>query len=220
MKRSTATIAALLLTGLLPTARANDIVDFLRAISGPPQIHHHYNNPVPPVAHRHSHFDHYRTSSYRSFDRHYVPSYRSVRPVPVNRSRVSFNVSFGNRPTPTVHTLPQLPPPPAPGSLDHLPHEIGCVVTCPVPLATCVEYRDTCEIAPGAVPAVIAVRSPHIGRFRRCVEEIVYVQVMVPPCPLLRTKVSPCRTKIRLDYGRYEIDIVSRNGVVIVEYDD
>ena len=33
-------------------------------------------------------------------------------------------------------------------------------------------------------------------------------------------RVSPCKTKIRLDYGRYEVDIVSRGGVIEVDYDN
>ena len=126
---------------------------------------------------------------------------------------------------PGLHVQPeqyQQPVLPRPGDLDHLPHEYGAVVTCPVPLTACALVRDECRIAPNAVPTVIAVRNPELGRFRSrdCIEECVYVQVMAPPCPPQRVRVSACRTKVRLDYGRYEIDVVSRRGGIEIDYDN
>ena len=109
---------------------------------------------------------------------------------------------------------------PQPGSFDHLPHQLGQVVTCPVPVFTQVQIKSVDEIAPHAVPTRVAVRDPNLGRFRSCVEQLVYVEVLAPPYPAQRVRVSPCRTRIRLDYGRYEVTIKSGNGVVTVEYND
>jgi len=115
--------------------------------------------------------------------------------------------------------------PPAPIYVEPAPapiHEIGSFGTCPVPIEPHVLVRNAHESAPHAVPVVVAVRNPHLGRYgsRGCVESLVYVQVFVPPCPLRKLKVSPCRTKIELDYGDYEVEITSCDGHIDVEYDD
>ena len=139
-------------------------------------------------------------------------------------------MSFGTAPVvatvPSYHAVPPHPDvlttAPVPQPHHHLPYQLGEVVTCPVPLETCVRIRDEHEIAPHAVPVAVAVRDPHLGRCgsRGCVEALVYVEVLVPRCPLQSLRVSPCRTKIRMDYGHHAIDIVSRNGVVRIDYDD
>ncbi len=226
------TTIALALTAALPnTSSANDIVDFLRAVSGRPQVqyghrgNHHRHDVIQPVSRRssrghdlHGHADSHRAVDLRHLDRRSNGRYRSARPVSIGRSGVSFSVSLGNVAPPP----PIIPVAPAPnfGSYGHLPHQIGSIVTCPVPLETCVHVNDVHRIAPGAIPIVVAVRSPHLGRFGSCVEQLAYVEVLVPPCPLRRARVSPCKTKVRLDYGRYEVDIVSRNGVIEIDYDN
>ena len=99
------------------------------------------------------------------------------------------------------------------------PFELGQFVDCQVLLATCIKVEDECNIAPNAVPMIIAVRDPNM-----CVHEIyerlVYVQIFVPACPLRDLQVSPCRTRISLDYGRYEVDIKSANGMIVIDYDN
>ena len=82
--------------------------------------------------------------------------------------------------------------------------------------------RDACKIAPGAIPVVVAVRDPHLGRFGSCdcVEQLAYVEILAPPCPVQSLRVSPCKTRIRIDYGRYEVTIVSRNGTIDIDYDN
>ena len=112
--------------------------------------------------------------------------------------------------------------PPAAPAIAAPRHQIGDIVTCPVVLEQHVVVKDCDEIAPDACPVVVAVRAPTLGRYRGrdCQERLVYVEVMVPPCPLQRLRVSPCKTKVRLDYGRYEVDITSRNGCVEIEYDN
>lgn len=205
---------------------ANDIVDFLRAINGASSRSRQIDTHRIARHRGHDHFDIYdvrngRDSRFRNSGRNYQPVSR--------RSGVSFSVSFGNSPvlpqapSPVIYPQqPILPPPPVPGSFGHLPHELGHVVTCHVPLEPHVQYRNSCRIAPGAVPTVIAVRDPHLGRFRSrgCVEQLAYVQVMAPPCPVRSVRVSPCKTRIRLDYGKYEIDIVSKNDCIVVNYRD
>ena len=214
------TTACLLFIAAPTAAPANDIIDFLRALNGGGS--HRHAVPVQPVSRRHDH-DHGRYTTTRHNDRH-----RTSRPVTLNRPGVSFQVSLGNSAPPRVPVIPQpLPYVPAPAPVPvyggHvLPHQIGEVVTCPVALEPHVIIKDACEVAPGARPVIIAVRDPHLGRYRSrgCVEQIVYVEVLAPPCPLQRVRVSPCKTKIRLDYGKYEIDIVSRNDAVEIDYDD
>lgn len=240
---------------LLPgQTQANDIVDFLRAISGPsPRAHAGHGHEV-------DHHDH-RAVSYRPSDRrsrltetarvgasrshgHAVVSPRAnrsrARTTGLRGSGLSFHVSIGNQaaavpryvPSPNIGRLPAPPLPnaplpgefvqvaPRPGQFDHLPHQLGQIVTCRVPVFTHVHVESACHIAPNAVPTLVAVRDPNLGRFRSCVEQMVYVEVLAPPCPPRRVRVSPCRTRVRMDYGRYEVTIVSRNGCVTVEYDD
>lgn len=230
------TVIATSLLAVSPTrAKANDIVDFLRAISGPRVGHHAPHGPPQPASHhRHgyqsSHRSPYIPAGSISAAEHYSRERLSPRRPnglqPYRASGSQFTVSLGTNSSPYAGNLhnghqnayPQLPPPPSPGTFDHLPHQLGSFVTCPVALETCVQVRDTCRIAPNAVPVVVAIRDPHLGRYRKCIEQLAYVEVYVPPCPVQRVKVSPCRTRIRLDYGRYAVNIVSRNGVVTISY--
>ncbi len=131
--------------------------------------------------------------------------------------------------TPVYVPAPQpvqvLPPVPVYPSVPVYPHvvpvhfQLGQFIDCQVPLATCVVVQDECNIAPNAVPVVIAVRDPNMCE-HEIVERLVYVQIFVPRCQLLDLQISPCRTRICLDYGRYEIDIKSGNGVIVVDYDN
>ena len=201
-------------------SQANDIVDFLRAISGPS-----YSAPQH-IPSRHA----YRPAG--PFDSNFIqpqPAYTGGRhPHDLSRfqglrspQRSQFSVSFNTAPAvPQAIHAPPLPAAPAPGSFVHLPHQIGNIVTCPVPVTTCVRVRNTHKIAPLAVPVVVAVRDPNLGRFRSCVEQLVYVEVCVPQCPLRSVRVSPCKTKFRMDYGKYEVDVISRNGRIDVIYRD
>ena len=210
--------SCLLLMSVPASAPANDIIDFLRAIQG-------YSNPqpvrVPPSTLRR--FDRQYDRDARIAQRDFDRRYQYAPPVAVPRSTSSFRISFGNGIQPAVPHVPNVPViPHATPDVGVLPHQIGDIVTCPVALEQNVVVKDCDEIAPDACPVVVAVRDPRLGRYRGhdCQERLVYVEVMVPPCPLQRLRVSPCKTKVRLDYGRYEIDIVSRNGCVEIDYDD
>lgn len=233
---------------LLPqSAQANDIVDFFKAISGPaPRAHvaHRHHEAEHGISHRtldrRSQLADRRQfgASYAHAHRGLTPtshrsrSYHNVRSSRIGGSGISFHVSVGNQaPVVSRRTVnqqfaphpvlpaPPLPIAPRPGQFSHLPHELGDIVTCRVPVYSHVHVERACRIAPNAVPTLIAVRDPSLGRFRSCVEQLVYVEVFAPPCPPRLVRVSPCRTRIKMDYGRYEITIESRNGCVTVEYD-
>ena len=135
------------------------------------------------------------------------------------------NQGYGSpvyRPTqPPVHVLPPVqsyPSMPAYSEVAPSPFELGQFIHCHVPLATCVRVEDERNIAPNAVPVIIAIRDPNMCA-HETIERLVYVRVFVPPCPLQSLQVSPCRTRVSLDYGRFEVDIKSGNGVVLVDYD-
>ena len=100
-----------------------------------------------------------------------------------------------------------------------LPHQIGEIVDCRVPLATGVRIEDECNIAPDAVPVVVAIRDPNM-RAHECHERLVYVQVFVPPCPLRGLTISPCTTRVGMDFGQYEVDIKSKDGIIVIDYDN
>jgi hypothetical protein len=52
------------------------------------------------------------------------------------------------------------------------------------------------------------------------VERLVYVQVLVPPVPPRKIEVSRCHTRVELCFGELDVEIVSKNGTISVEYDD
>lgn len=228
-----ATVAVICVaTGIHQTAQANDIVDFFRALSGPSRHvesgHRHAYRPVGSPRgldfhdrYEHADHGHHRTNfgRYGYSDPRFSRSFHSTYPRTASRSSFSLRFDSG-RPVGSVGypVAPVVPVAPVPGSFAHLPHQLGQFVTCPVPLETCVDVRNPHEIAPGAIPRVIAVRDPHLGRFRTCVEQLAYVQVFVPPCEPRRVRISPCQTRIRLDYGRYDVTIESRNDVIEVTY--
>ena len=72
---------------------------------------------------------------------------------------------------------------------------------------------------PDAVPAVIAVRDPNLCE-DDSEETVAYVRILVPPQPLRSLEISPCRTKLTLCFGQYDVLICSSNGRITVEYDN
>ena len=88
-------------------------------------------------------------------------------------------------------------------------------------LFPCVKYRDRRHIAPCAVPMYVAVRDP-CERHDRCLcgpPKCVLVEICVPPCGAPKITCHRDGTKVRYDYGRYAVNITSRHGVVVVNYD-
>lgn len=97
----------------------------------------------------------------------------------------------------------------------------GDVVTCEVPLSKRVRVRDRHNIARNARPLVIAIKSPSACSHACtcCANKVSYVQVMAPPYEPHIT-VSPCGRKVRMDFGKYEIDVVAYNDYIKVDYDN
>jgi len=195
------------MTLVTPASFGNDIVDFLRAVNSVqrPGYHRGFHGPrFDPIRHR----------GFRG--RLYQP-----------RRSVAIHVGHNSAPRRIVRhrpvvVNPMVPPAPNPLLIGGLPHQLGEIVTCNVPLASHVVVRNAHEIAPGAQPIVVAVRDPHLPAWgsHGCVEQLAYVQVFAPLCPLRNMTVSPCRTVVELDYGDWEITLRSCGGVIEVEYDD
>lgn len=132
---------------------------------------------------------------------------------PEERRSVELSLSYGNGGLRADFGVPQFVPVPQPL------HHVGQIVCCRVPLATVVRVKGADHICGHAVPAVVAVRDPnHCSH--DVVERVVYVQVMVPPCPPRKVEVSSCRTRVKLCFHDYEVEITSKSGVISVEYDD
>jgi hypothetical protein len=94
-----------------------------------------------------------------------------------------------------------------------------------IPLFNCVRYKDECNIAPCAVPQIVMVKDPCFvcDPCNPCATAgCVAVKICVPPCSTCPPNVC-CRNDgeyVRYDYGKYRVEIVSRRGVVTVDYDD
>jgi hypothetical protein len=235
------------LVGLLlastATTQANDIVDFLRAISGNSGRR---NSPVvvQPVGgrgHGQNHAEHGHGPTVGGPGSHRHPA-RTVNlrsgnyVTPQTRSALRGNLRFAvngqlgtgyaspvyipaQRPVQVLPPVQAYPPVPVYQQSAPSPFEPGQFVNCQVPLATCVRVKDECRIAPNAVPVVIAVRDPNSCAHDDC-ERLVFVQIFVPPCPLLNLRVSRGGTRISLDYGQYEVGLKSVNGLVVIDYDN
>ncbi|MFO1003643.1 MAG: hypothetical protein U0936_25195 [Planctomycetaceae bacterium] len=140
----------------------------------------------------------------------YFPSQDTAQPLPPVQELPpvqSYPVIPGNQVVPGYQTAPVFP------------HQIGEIVDCHVPLATSVRVEDECKIAPNAVPVVVAVRDPKMCT-HDVMERVVFVQVFVPPCPPRSMEISPCHTRVKMDFGMYEVDIKSKDGLIVVDYDN
>lgn len=97
-----------------------------------------------------------------------------------------------------------------------------------VTLFQCVKYKDEKNIAPCAVPMIVTVKDPcpvccdPCNRCNTCCEpKCVAVQICVPPCNACPPRVT-CKKGgeyVKYDFGKYSVEIVSRKGVVTVDYD-
>ena len=152
---------------------------------------------------------------------------RWSRPFPAGRALTAWYTDS----IPRVPAVPRIDPVPAPTPLPPAPvsppaavhprHSFGEIVDCAVPLYDCVRIKDPHNIAPYARPVVVAVRDPRIP-FDDCPDVVgcVYVEILVPQCALERVRVSSRGGEVELDFGRYEIDLTSCDGVVTIDYDD
>lgn len=89
---------------------------------------------------------------------------------------------------------------------------------CPCDLFACVRYKDPHHVHPCAVKQVIAVPDPNPPCDLCGPPKCVYVCICAPPCcPKVKHR---GKYKIELDYGDYNVDVTSKNGLVTVDYDD
>ena len=145
-----------------PASFGNGLVDLLRAVQGAAPHHGHHS-----LGHRPHHSKHH--AGHGRLHRHRSPGYRSC-----HRS-VSIHVGH-SAPASIYNSHPiipaALPQALAPSSIGALPHELGAIVTCSVPLESHVRVRNADEIAPHAQPVIVAVRDPHLAAWgsHGCVE--------------------------------------------------
>ncbi len=92
----------------------------------------------------------------------------------------------------------------------------GQFVEQAVPLYPYVRVKDAGKVPGLAVPKILAVASPDPFRF----PGLVYVQVSVPPCPCRGVKIKDRGAKTVLNYGDFEVEVTSSQGLVTIDYDD
>lgn len=63
----------------------------------------------------------------------------------------------------------------------------------------------------------MAVQDPHYCH-ENDPERIVFVEVMLPQCELRRLDISSGRSRIRLDYEHFSVNIQSSRDVVTITY--
>ncbi len=96
-----------------------------------------------------------------------------------------------------------------------------------VALYPCVKYRDLHHVHPCAVPKIVQIADP----CNRCCDpcscckpRCVSVMICVPPqgCCSCPPKITCSRDgrKLRLDYGKYAVDVRVKKGYIEVDYDD
>ena len=118
--------------------------------------------------------------------------------------------AVSSQPIPSVSAMP------VPGAAPVPVQSVG------IPLYHCVKYKDQRKIAPCAVPMIVLVKDPCAKCCDPCAPTpCVAVQICVPPCSTCPPKVV-CRRNgeyVKYDFGKYRVEIRSRNGVVKVDYD-
>lgn len=116
-------------------------------------------------------------------------------------------------------------PPPAPATeMESAPAPMSVHEQAAAPMALyhCVRYDDRDNIHPCAVPMIVSVPDPCAcsNPCSCCTPSCVQVQICVPPCGCPEIKRSRHGNKVKYDYGKYEVEIKSKDGVVYVDYDD
>jgi len=135
---------------------------------------------------------------------------RSDRVVP----RAKFRIASRPRHS-VILTQNSIPPAPAGSS-----QAIEPTADQPIELYSCVKYKDHHNIHPCAVSKIVAVQDPCYDPCSCGPPQCVYVLICVPPCGCERIKVSRHGRKVKYDYGKYEVEIKSKRGVIYVDYDD
>ena len=130
-------------------------------------------------------------------------------------------------------TLTPVPEPTlAPQSIQPVPQGIPLTTSAPQPpvetyqtieLYPYVKYEDLDNVHPFAVKKIVAVKDPRAPKqlCGNCAPPSVFVMICVPPTGRFEFDVKrKDYSKIEYDYGKYEIEITSKNGIVYVDYDD
>jgi len=117
-------------------------------------------------------------------------------------------------PAPAVEGDSGAPPP----SYEPVPMDMSGMAET-VQLYDCVKYEDLDNVHPCAVTKIVAVLDPCQDPCDCCGPRCVYVQICVPPCGCPEIKTHHSGKKVKYDYGKYEIEITSKKGMVIVDYD-
>ena len=95
----------------------------------------------------------------------------------------------------------------------------------PIALYHRVKYEDLDNIHPCAVKMIVQVKDPCPPPRDPCscckpAPRYVFVEICVPPCDYKKIEISRHGSKVEYDYGKYEVEITSKRGVVYVNYDD
>lgn len=126
-----------------------------------------------------------------------------------------------------VSAVDLTPIPAAPGTIlpAPQPHIVAdgpvYVDAAPEPLFECVKYVDKHEMHPCAVPKIIRVNNPCLGKHdcnSCCEPPCVYIQICVPPCGCEEVKCKKQGDKVRYDYGKYAVDVRVKKGFIVVDY--
>ena len=129
-------------------------------------------------------------------------------------------------PTPNLTPIPETSSPAMQGSVPRqLPMITGPVVTQPciicdaamapmIPLYPKVRVIQSRNIAPCAVPKIVAVPDPcHPGA-------CVFISICVPPGTCENVYTHAHHERVVFDYGKYAVKVTNRHGTLFVNYDD
>ena len=126
--------------------------------------------------------------------------------------------------TPTLLSQVDLPMPAPLSPIPEIQYS-GPVTAMPMMASTVevyqnVRYRGERNIAPCAKPIIVQIPDPCACKTACCPTPCVNVQICVPQCGCPCVKVTRCGDKVRYDYGKYAVNVISARGRVIVDYDD
>jgi hypothetical protein len=145
---------------------------------------------------------------------------REPLPAPPSFEAPTGPVFFQPEPTPADIPAPTaVAPGPAPVIAEYAPGTILHAAPAPISIYQRVRYVQSRNIHPCAKPMVVAVQNP--DRRDACCCPCVYVEICVPPCDPTCITCNCSGNRVRYEFGDcYAVNLVSRNGVVIVNYDD
>lgn len=210
------------------TVRANDLVDFLRALNGVSNIQNTRHDSYPgtwmypgrdtvPVTVQ-------RTSAHPvggNVARPVVVPTAVRNGVPVSHREPAGRVQIAYHPSTRgivdSRTFPDHPS--RVSSRGRFPTlRAGDIVSGSVPVARNVRVRGTRSIATGAVPVVVAIHDP-VRPYCPVYGQLAFVQVWAPSCPPQAVVVSPCGTRVDMFYPYNIVRIRSGERVLSVEYE-